>query len=58
MEHLAITDTKKIDKKTAKAIEKAEEVLIRLTEEKLETTLSFEADEEKQKRLEQERKGS
>ena len=55
---MAITDTKKIDKKTAKAIEKAEEVLIRLTEDKLETTLSFETDEEKQKRLDAERKGS
>ena len=55
---MAITDTKKIDKKTAKAIEKAEEVLIRLTEEKLKTTLCFETDEEKQMRLDQERKGS
>ena len=55
---MAITDTKKIDKKTAKAIEKAEEVLIRLTEERLETTLSFETDEEKQKRLDKERRGA
>ena len=54
---MAVTDTKKIDKKTAKAIEKAEEVISRLTEEKLNTTLSFETDEEKQKRLDAERKG-